>query len=175
MPTAAVIGGTALLGAASSRSASKRAAEASGEASDAAIFAAKEARDQARADLFKLFPAAQQNLQAGFQGAADIFGQAIPQQANVFQQGNVAAQQQIAQGLPQFQNAILGNPVDFSQFQPTQLQQPDFGFLQAQVPQAVDPFAPVMGPQQDIAPQQNTFPIFGGGFSDRSEFTHKVR
>ena len=53
---------------------------------------------QARGDIQNIFPAAQQALQGGFQNAANIFGQAIPQQANVFQQGNVAAQQQIAQG-----------------------------------------------------------------------------
>jgi len=50
---------------------------------------------QARGDIQNIFPAAQQALQGGFTGAANIFGQAIPQQANVFQQGNVAAQQQI--------------------------------------------------------------------------------
>ena len=108
---------------------------------------------QARGDIQNIFPMAQQALQGGFQGAANIFGQAIPQQADVFQQGNVAAQQQIAQGLPQFQNAILGRPVDFGQFQPVQLQQPDFSFLQNQQFQTQNPFAPqpqAIGPQ----PQQ---------------------
>ena len=112
---------------------------------------------QARGDTQNIFPAAQQALAGGFQGASNIFGQAIPQQANVFQQGNVAAQQQIAQGLPQFQNAILGRPVDFGQFQPTTLQQPDFSFLQNQQFQTQNPFAP-----QTIGPQPQN--VLGGGF-----------
>ncbi len=113
---------------------------------------------QARGDIQNIFPAAQQALTGGFQGASNIFGQAIPQQANVFQQGKVAAQQQIAQGLPQFQNAILGRAIDFGQFQPTTLPQPDFSFLQNQQFQTTNPFAPqpqAIGPQ----PQQQ------GGFN----------
>ncbi len=118
----------------------------------------KQGTQEARQDIRNIFPAAQQALQGGFQGASNIFGQAIPQQANVFQQGNLAAQQQIAQGLPQFQNAILGSPVDFSQFQPTQLQQPDFSFLQNQQFQTQNPFAP---PPQTMGPEQNNN-VFGG-------------
>jgi len=116
--------------------------------------------ERAEQRIEDIFPLAQQALHGGFQGAANIFGQAIPQQANVFQQGNVAAQQQIAQGLPQFQNAILGRPVDFGQFQPTTLQQPDFGFLQNQQFQTQNPFAPQ---PQAIGPQpQNTLGGIGG-------------
>ena len=115
---------------------------------------------QARGDIQNIFPAAQQALQGGFTGAANIFGQAIPQQANVFQQGNVAAQQQIAQGLPQFQNAILGRAIDFGQFQPVTLPQPDFSFLQNQQFQTQNPFAP---PPEIIGPQpQNTLGGIGG-------------
>jgi len=102
----------------------------------------KESTEQARQDLFKLFPAAQENIGLGFQGALDVFGQSLPAQTNVFQQGNVGAQQALISALPQFQNAILGNQVDFSAFQPQQIQTPDLGFFQQQLPQFVDPFAP---------------------------------
>ena len=120
----------------------------------------RQGTQEARQGIQNVFPAAQQALQGGFQGAANIFGQAIPQQANVFQQGNVAAQQQIAQGLPQFQNAILGRAIDFGQFQPTTLQQPDFSFLQNQQFQTQNPFAPQ---PQAIGPQpQNALGGFGG-------------
>ena len=53
-------------------------------------------------------------------------------------------------GMPQYQNAILGNQVDYSQFQPTQLAQPNYDFMQTQIPQATNPFAidpTVTGPQ----------------------------
>ena len=121
-------------------------------------------------------PLAQQALAGGFQGASNIFGQALPQQANVFQQGNLAAQQQIAQGLPQFQNAILGNQVDFSQFQPVQLQQPDFSFLQNQQFQTQNPFAAPTPDPATVGPSPfggsiggfggQTVP-FGGRFNNR--------
>ncbi len=128
--------------------AEKKAAKAQTQALEQGQQFTREGVEQARQDLFKLFPAAQQNLQQGFQGALDVFGQSLPAQTDVFQQGNVAAQQQLLAGLPQFRNAILGGNVDFSQLQPTQLQTPDLGFFQQQLPQFVDPFAP--------PPQQNT-------------------
>lgn len=96
--------------------------------------------EKARADIFKLFPAAQQDLRGGFQGALDVFSQSLPAQQNIFQQGNVGAQQQLLAGLPQIQNAILGGQIDLSQLQPTQLQTPDLGFFQQQLPQFVNPF-----------------------------------
>lgn len=76
--------------------------------------------EQARGDLFKLFPQAQESRRLGAQAGLDLFGEVIPQQLEAFQGGNVAAQQQLIQGLPQFQNAILGQPTNLN-FQPTQL------------------------------------------------------
>lgn len=135
MPLAAVIGVSSVLGAVSSRNASKRAVKSQDKARESAVTETNKSTAQARQDLFNLFPAAEQRAQQGFQGALDVFGQALPAQAQVFQQGNVAAQQQLLSGLPQFQNAILGGNVDFSQLQPTQLQQPDLSFFQQQLPQ----------------------------------------
>ena len=61
-----------------------------------------------------------QSAQEGFQGALDLMGQTIPQQAALFQGGNVAAQNTLLAGLPQQNNAIMGNPIDLSGLQPTQ-------------------------------------------------------
>jgi hypothetical protein len=144
---AAAIAGTAVVGAVASRNATKasiRASEQAGEKSSQQIAASTA---QARNDLFKLFPAAQENSQRGYQGALDVFNQALPQQAGVFQAGNVAAQNQLLAGMPQYQNAILGAPVDYSQFQATQLQQPSFNFANQQL-QYTDPYAPP--PQQQF-------------------------
>ncbi len=95
----------------------------------------RESADRARADLNRLFPQAQQTAQQGFQGALDVFGQSLPAQTDVFQQGNIGAQQAILAGLPQIQNALLGGNVDFSQLQPFRAQQPDLSFFQQQLPQ----------------------------------------
>lgn len=90
--------------------------------------------EQARGDIFRLFPAAEEARQLGTQGALDIFGQTIPQQAQQFQQGNVGAQQQLTQGLPQILAALRGTPIDISQIQPQTLQF-DPSFAQQQLPQ----------------------------------------
>lgn len=79
---------------------------------------------QARADIFKLFPAAQESRNQGLQAGLALYKQAYPAMMNTFQQGNVQAQNVLTQGLPQIQNAILGNPVNLQGIQPVQLQQP---------------------------------------------------
>jgi len=150
--------------------AEKKAAQAQQKGIERGIETTEAATEQARQDLFKLFPAAQQNAQLGFQGALDIFGQSLPAQTDAFQQGNVGAQQQLLAGLPQQQNALFGNQVDFSQLQPVQVQTPDLGFFQQQLPQFVDPIAqeiqrdtatnPVFNPNQN--PNQNPLGGFGG-------------
>jgi len=89
---------------------------------------------EARTDVLALFPGFEQNVQAGAQGALDIFGQAVPQQLGAFQAGNVGAQQTLLAGLPQIQNAILGRNVDLSGLQAQQLPV-DLGFAQQQLPQ----------------------------------------
>lgn len=94
----------------------------------------KQQAEQARGDIFKLFPAAEQARQLGTQGALDIFGQTIPQQMDVFQQGNVGAQQALTQGLPQILAALRGTPIDLSQLQPQTLSF-DPSFAQQQLPQ----------------------------------------
>lgn len=76
---------------------------------------------QARGDIFKLFDSAQDSRQQGLQAGFDLFRQSVPVQLNTFRQGNMAAQAQLARGLPQMNNAILGAPIDYSQFQPTMI------------------------------------------------------
>ena len=93
----------------------------------------REGVEQARGDIMPLFDSAQQNRQMGGQAALDIFGAAVPEQARVFGLGNVGAQQVIGDGAQQYQNAILGNPVNYSFARPQQIE-PDFSFMQNQMP-----------------------------------------
>jgi hypothetical protein len=144
---AAAVAGTAVVGGIVARNATNKSINASEAAGERASEQLNQSTAKAREDLFKLFPAAQQNTQQGYQGALDVFKQTLPQQAGVFQAGNVAAQNQLLAGMPQFQNAILGAPVDYRQFQATQLQQPNMNFANQQL-QSVDPFAPQTPQQQ---------------------------
>jgi hypothetical protein len=138
---ATAIAGAAIVGGISARNSTNKSIDASEAAGRKATQQLNQSTAKARDDLFELFPAAQQNAQQGYQGALGVFNQTLPQQSGVFQAGNVAAQNQLLAGMPQFQNAILGAPVDYSQFQATQLQQPDMNFANQQL-QSIDPFAP---------------------------------
>jgi hypothetical protein len=114
------------------------AAAASSQGNAAARAATLAAATQARGDVNRIFPQAQRAAQQGSQAALDIFGQSLPAQTDVFSQGNVGAQQAILSGLPQIQNALLGGNVDFSQMQPFEVQQPDLGFFQQELPQTAN-------------------------------------
>ena len=92
----------------------------------------------------------------GFQGALDIFGQSVPEQARLFGGGNVAAQQQLITGLPQIQRALLGQQVDFSQFQPVQLT-PNLAFTQQTLPQSPTIAELLAPPQPEPVPQAPPF------------------
>tara|TARA_R110002020_G_C16317611_1_gene774433 strand:+ start:6445 stop:7035 length:591 start_codon:yes stop_codon:yes gene_type:complete len=115
--------------------AEKKAAKAQTKALKQGQQFTREATEQARADINNIFPQAQLTGQQGFQAALDVFGQSLPAQTNTFQQGNVGAQQAILSGLPQMQNALFGNQVDFSQMQPFEMQTTDLGFFNQQLPQ----------------------------------------
>jgi hypothetical protein len=52
----------------------------------------------------------------------------------LFQQGNMAAQNYLSGGAPQYQNAILGMPVDYGKMQPTKFTLPDASKYQMQLP-----------------------------------------
>lgn len=79
---------------------------------------------QARSDIFKLFPSAQESRQKGLEAGLQLYQQAYPAMMNTFQQGNVGAQQALIAGLPQMQNALLSGAVDMSAFKPVSIQQP---------------------------------------------------
>lgn len=78
---------------------------------------------QARSDIFKLFPAAQNARTQGLEAGLHLYKQAYPAMMNTFQRGNVGAQNALIQGLQPTQNAILGRPVNYAP-QAVQLQQP---------------------------------------------------
>lgn len=98
--------------------AQKKEAKAQQKGFERQIETIREGQEQARGDVMSLFPQARESLSGGFQSALDVFGQALPQQAQVFQGGNVAAQQTLIDAFPQIQNALLGNQVNMSAFQP---------------------------------------------------------
>ena len=135
MPTAAVMAVASVAGNVASNKASSDASRASAGAAAQSNALIREGQAQARQDLMTLFPAAIESAQQGFQGAADVFKSVVPQQSQVFQQGNINAQNTLLSGLPQQQNAILGNPVNNQALQPTNQFQPDFGFLNQQLGQ----------------------------------------
>lgn len=85
----------------------------------------KQQTGQAQNYLSGVLPQMQNAMYQGFQGAADMYGQAAPQQLQALQQGNMAAQRYLLGGLPAFQAAIMGDQFDMGQFaqsmQPTQI------------------------------------------------------
>lgn len=141
--------------------AEKKAAKAQQQGIERGIDETRRATEEARQAVNPLFSQARQEANQGFQGALDVFAQSLPAQMQTFQQGNVGAQEQLLAGLPQFQNAILGNQVDFSQLQPTQVQTPDLGFFQQTLPE-------VQQQQQNAAmnsglgPYTPNNPVFNG-------------
>ena len=135
MPVAAVMAATAVVGAVSSRNASKRSAAAQRRGQDLASQQVKTGTSGAKQEINRLFPQAIESGRQGFQGALDVFGKTLPQQAQAFQGGNVSAQQTLLAGLQPFQQAILGGQIDLSGLQPFQSQPIDFGFTQQQFPQ----------------------------------------
>jgi hypothetical protein len=121
-------------GAISQRSQAKKALSSQEKATATATEATEKATAQARSDVGQLFGQAQQGVSQGFQGAANVFRDVVPQQSTAFQQGNINAQQSILAGLPQIQNALLGGNVNLGALQPSQQINPDFGFLNQFIP-----------------------------------------
>lgn len=111
--------------------AASEANKAQRDAYNQAVLMEQQGREQAREDINRLFPQAQQRGQQGYQSALDIFKQVAPQQTSAFQGGNVAAQNMLLAGLPMAQSAILGGQIDYSALQPYQAPTPDFSFLES--------------------------------------------
>lgn len=159
---AAAVIGSAVVGGVASNSASKRAAEGAEKGQD--ILA--QSRVQGRADVNRLFPQAQASQTKGFEESRDfITGQLVPQQTQPFIGGNMAAQNQVARGLPQIQNAIMGNPVDLSGFTARQIgSAPSFN-TDIYKPQEVAPTPAAEPFQFDLDAFNKQFPTIGGNFS----------
>lgn len=156
------VAAAAVVGAYTSNKSSKRAAEAQQDATDQSIAYTREATAEARKDIDKYFPQAQATTAAGFKGALDTFNQFMPAQTDVYQQGNVGAQQALLSGLPQMQNAILGAPIDYSAFQPQRLDFDTSIFNQSlptEMTNIVNQNQPAVGPQQNQQPDMNITPF----------------
>lgn len=126
MPWGAAIGGAVALGGAAMDK------EAADEANASMMGQTQEARDyvermgsRANERLMALFPAAAAARQYGNQGALDVQMDSLGMQTGLLQGGNVAAQNQQIQTLPQVQNALMGNPVN-TNFQAYQAEMPQF-------------------------------------------------
>ena len=65
----------------------------------------------ARTDANRLFNQSNTDRNLGLQGALDFIASGFAPQVDAFQQGNIGAQQTLGQGQQNFQNAILGRPV----------------------------------------------------------------
>lgn len=146
-----IIGGVGLaLGAKSARDDNKNAQKANDIAqqqrADSQAYIERMTK-QARQDVFKLFPQAQKSRQQGLDSSYDLYKRLVPIQADIFQQGNMGAQDMLAKGLPQIKNAIMGNPVN-TDFKPVGLQLPTGRQM---------PSAPQLQPVSNVpqAPQQN--------------------
>ena len=118
----------------------------------------REAQQRAEGQAIPLFAGGQEDLLAGAQGALDIFGRVAPEQIAAAQGGNMSAQQTLLAGLPQFQNALFGQPVDFNALQASQQQAPPPEFFQQQLPQ-FNNINQILNPE----PQQPTTGFPGGG------------
>jgi len=139
MPLAVAVIGSAVIGAAASKSASKSAAKGQEKGLAASQAMSQQAIGQAK-DYFNI---GQRSSQAGFQSALDFFKNTQPAKYEPMIQGNVAAQRVIGQGAQQANNAILGLPVDMSFTNQQTAIQPNYSAIKsAQLP--------VLGGQQIV-------------------------
>ena len=74
--------------------------------------------------LFTLFPQIQQGQQAGLNASVNALKQGMGAQLNAFNGGNMNAQQTLLAGIPQANLALMGGPIDYSQFQARQVTPP---------------------------------------------------
>lgn len=155
MPGAAVAAvslGAGIFGASKDRSAARDATQANVDQRERSEAFIREQSEKARGDVLTLQPGVEASRLAGFGGALDVFKQALPQQLQAFQQGNLRAQDIQKAGLSQQQRAILGQQLfDPLDFRPQGVGLPDFSniqlpqftgsqeLLQAQQPQQQQP------------------------------------
>jgi hypothetical protein len=159
--------GLALGSAAADRNSQKKAIESAETQKEASQAFIEQSIKEARSDIFKLFPAAQDSRKQGLQAGLDLFSQAYPQMQQSFTQGNVGAQNALLAGLPQMNNAILGNPVDLSGLQAMQLPTQSINLPQVNM-QGIGGLG--LTGQNQPAPQQMPTPeqlaaLYGGNYA----------
>ena len=139
--TGAITGGSAILGAFSSRSSSKRAASAAKSGSDAQAQTAQaslaqtaQLAGQSRDSANKLFGQREKNVRAGIASGEDLYRQTMPHQFSQMNAGNQNAQQVLSGGLQQANNAILGGAIDYSAFQPQSTPDIDMSMFETSTP-----------------------------------------
>ena len=118
--------------------AEKKAAQAQANATKESMQITKEGVQEAKNALNEISPLALQMLGGSAQQGIDLLGAATQNQANLAQEGNVKAQEQIANSLPMIQAALMGQPLDFSKMQATKLQLPNMGFLNQKVSPSIN-------------------------------------
>lgn len=126
----------------------KKAAQAQANATKESMQITREGVQDAKNALEKMNPLALQMLGGSAQQGIDLLGAAAQQQANTAQEGNVKAQEQIANSLPMIQAALMGQPLDFSKMQPTRLQLPNMSFLNQKVSPQINAPETVRQPTQ---------------------------
>lgn len=112
-----------------------------------------------RGDANALYSQGDYARNTGIDAAMALMGRSMPTQMGMFQDGNVSAQMQLLAGMPQYQNAILGMPVNNAAFQPTRLAMPDPSAYQQRLPDFGNMAPPAPGqswgtPQQPQQGQQ---------------------
>ncbi len=126
-----------------------------------------------RGDANYLYPQGDYARNTSINAAMALLGQGMPTQMGMFQEGNVAAQQQLLAGLPQYQNAVLGMPVNNQALSPYSGAMPSSDMYTQQLPnfnmQAAPAADQVWGANTAYAqpPQQFNQPVaqyLGGRF-----------
>ena len=94
----------------------------------------EERERRARSDVLRAAPAADDNRNAAFQEAINTLSQTTPAQINALQHGGMLAQSALLGGLGLTQDALLGNPINVSGFEPRRVQV-DTSLLNRRLPQ----------------------------------------
>ena len=76
---------------------------------------------QARGDALNLQPLVDQAFRGGYGSATSMLGGGLERSMDLYGRGNYAAQEALLAGMPQYQNAILGLPVNNAALQPVNL------------------------------------------------------
>lgn len=86
-------------------------------------------------DVNQYYPVADQYRTDAYNQAMNLIGDGGYQQMDYLRRGNVGAQDMLINSMPQYQNALFGMPVDYSQFQSVDLGMPDRSAFNAQLAQ----------------------------------------